>query len=109
MSTSGSAAYEIDQDAKIIRHPEKGEFRVGRMAFKLLTFLHANKGKVFTAMELLEKVWEWPNCYYDDILVRETIYHLRKQVAPDVIDTVRYYGYGVGCSLDKTSPRNVKR
>ncbi len=109
MITSGSAAYELDQDAKLIRHPEKGEFRVGPMAFKLLTFLHANKGKVFTAMELLDKVWNFPNCDYNDELVRVSIYQMRKRVAPDVIDTVHFYGYGVGVSLTPIKPRNKKR
>jgi DNA-binding response OmpR family regulator len=64
------------------------------MEFALLAFLHRHPGRLFTAQELLKEVWQDPGYSLPD-LVRVTVYTLRRHAGPDVVDSVRLYGYGV--------------
>lgn len=96
---SGSAAYAVDENQKTVNHPERGVSRVSPQQFRLLSFLHAHSGRIFSARELLENVWrEPPDSAASDDVVRMTVMGLRRKLGKDVVDTVPFYGYGVGIS-----------
>jgi DNA-binding response OmpR family regulator len=97
MTTSGSGAYILDHQRKELRHPEKPTLRLTPLHYQLMAYLHANKGKPFSANELLYYVWcdEYGNSSEDT--VRMNIYHLRNKANdPNIIDSRKGFGYGVG-------------
>ena len=96
-TTSGSAAFVIDDKRKTVSHPKRGVKRLSPQQFWLLAFLHAHKGEVFSVRDLLERVWFAPDySTTSDDVVRMTVMGIRKRLGRDAIETVPNYGYGVG-------------
>ena len=74
--------------------------RLGPTEFRLLEFLMANPGRVFSREQLLDRVWG-RDVYIDERTVDVHVGRLRKalgEIDPDPIRTVR----GAGYSLDET-------
>jgi DNA-binding response OmpR family regulator len=102
MTTSGSGAYSIDDAQKVIVGPDKRRYRVSPMEYKLLCYLHANRGRVLSPKEILTNVWNIPGKakrHQGDVL-SVTVSNLRKRVGRNVIDTIQYYGYAVGVDME---------
>lgn len=94
LCTSGSAAYSIDEGLKVVRHPVKGEIHVTPKELELLAYLHKQRGRVVSALELLKVLWnETDPC--DQALVRVNVRNLRRRAGPDVIETNPKFGYFV--------------
>ena len=73
------------------------ELKLNRKEFDLLSFLAANKGKVFTKKQIYTHVWE-EEYAFDDSNIMSFISKLRKKIEPDpehpfYILTVRGVGY----------------
>ena len=95
MSASGSAAYQVDDERKLIICPDGRVVRnKSPRGFELLVFLHKHPGRVFSRVELLELVWG--SIRYNADNVNMQVRRLRQEVGPDVIDNLRGHGYGVG-------------
>lgn len=97
MNTSGSGAYTLDDNQKLVIRPDGTKVRVTVTGFNLLKFLHEHSGRLFTTVELLELVWGTP--WLNRTNVDHQVSTLRKRAGWDVIDTVPNYGYGVGIEL----------
>ena len=66
--------------------------------FALISFLASHPGEVFTARQLLDKVWKYPPGTGTSDLVRWHIKNIRKKIEvdpqkPAIVRTVRRYGY----------------
>lgn len=93
MITSGSSAYRIDDDRKQIVKPDGSRVRVHPRTYELLRFLHENKGRPFTSIELLSFVW---GRYYKTNNLHVAMSELRQKAGQDIIDhDAPYYGVGI--------------
>ena len=90
---------ELDRSQHRVRRAGK-PLRLGPTEFRLLEFLMANPGRVFSREQLLDRVWG-RDVYIDERTVDVHVGRLRKALGegdPDPIRTVR----GAGYSLDET-------
>jgi two-component system phosphate regulon response regulator PhoB len=91
--------FELDRSQHRVRRSGK-TLRLGPTEFRLLEFLMANPGRVFSREQLLDRVWG-RDVYIDERTVDVHVGRLRKALGesdPDPIRTVR----GAGYSLDET-------
>ena len=93
-TTSGSGAYRIDDVHKAVITPAGEVKRTSPRAFELLSFLHSHRGQIISAKNLLKYVWG--NEHYDRENVATQVHTLRRDIGPDVVDTIKRHGYGVG-------------
>ncbi|KSV62238.1 hypothetical protein N185_37375 [Sinorhizobium sp. GW3] len=99
-STLRFAGIELDRDSRRV-HRDGHEIKLGPTEFRLLDFLIAAPGRVFSRERLLDAVWG-QNLYVDERTVDVHIGRLRKALnilsKPDVIRTVRGAGYAIDAS-----------
>lgn len=85
--TSGSGAYAVDDQRKVVVHRSSlREFRLSRLEFNILRYLHYHAGRVVPADELLEWVW-FSRDDAEPESVRVAVMKLRRKIAPDVVET----------------------
>lgn len=96
--TSGSASYYPDLLAQLIVHPLRGEFRVQPRQWEVFRCLHRHFGEIVPPDQILWEVWgREPYMGVTPDALRVTIMGLRRAVGDaQVVETVKYYGYGVG-------------
>ncbi|EPR21176.1 chemotaxis protein CheY [Agrobacterium sp. TS43] len=95
------ADIELDRESHRV-HRERREVRLGPTEFRLLDFLMASPGRVFSRAQLLDGVWGH-DLYVDERTVDVHIGRLRKALnfsnKPDLIRTVRGAGYSMDTGL----------
>jgi two-component system phosphate regulon response regulator PhoB len=91
------ADIELDRQSHRV-HRERREVRLGPTEFRLLDFLMASPGRVFSRAQLLDGVWGH-DLYVDERTVDVHVGRLRKALnfsnKPDPIRTVRGAGYSM--------------
>jgi DNA-binding response OmpR family regulator len=93
MNTSGSAAYELEPERGRVICPDGREIIVSPLRMRLLATLHQHKGNPVSVKKLIMQVW---GGYADDAAVHVLVANTRRQISPNIIDTCRGWGYGVG-------------
>lgn len=95
MKVLKSGDIELDREKKRV-HRAGRELHLGPTEFRLLEFLMASPGRVFTREQLLDNVWG-REAYIDERTVDVHVGRLRKALSrgrePDPIRTVRGSGY----------------
>ncbi|KNY31814.1 phosphate regulon transcriptional regulator PhoB [Agrobacterium genomosp. 3 str. CIP 111-78] len=95
------ADIELDRESHRV-HRERREVRLGPTEFRLLDFLMASPGRVFSRAQLLDGVWGH-DLYVDERTVDVHVGRLRKALnfanKPDLIRTVRGAGYSMDTGL----------
>lgn len=95
------ADIELDRGSHRV-HRERREVRLGPTEFRLLDFLMASPGRVFSRAQLLDGVWGH-DLYVDERTVDVHVGRLRKALnfssKPDLIRTVRGAGYSMDTGL----------
>ncbi|MBN9052791.1 phosphate regulon transcriptional regulatory protein PhoB [Agrobacterium sp. LC34] len=96
------ADIELDRESHRV-HRERREVRLGPTEFRLLDFLMASPGRVFSRAQLLDGVWGH-DLYVDERTVDVHVGRLRKALnfanKPDLIRTVRGAGYSMDTGLN---------
>ena len=95
------ADIELDREGHRV-HRERREVKLGPTEFRLLDFLMASPGRVFSRAQLLDGVWGH-DLYVDERTVDVHVGRLRKALnfsnKPDLIRTVRGAGYSMDSGM----------
>lgn len=92
--------YELNTNTYEFSSPERGIFRVTPVQYTLLHYLMTHPNMIFSPMDLLEDVWNYPKDMGSSDLVRVHIKNLRDSIeinpkVPEFIKTIQGYGYTI--------------
>jgi DNA-binding response OmpR family regulator len=89
----------LDPNTYEVTSPES-QSRLTATEFKLLHYFMSHHGQVFSHVDLLEAVWNYPGDVGDSDLVRTHIRKLRAKIGDEYIQTIHGVGYLLKAKVD---------